>query len=168
MITQQEIQAVLKKMSKEKNTKMFKRYQTIYLRLKGRQLKEIADIVRVSRKTVNNYIKAYKKDGLDGLIPGKSTGQPKFLTDQQENQLKNTIVNNVPADLSFTATYNWNANIVRKYIENTYGISFSRTGANKLLHRLGFSFTRPTYTLEKADPQKQEQFKKDFEEVKKN
>jgi len=34
------------------------------------------------------------------------------------------------------------------------------------LHRLGLSYTRPTYTLAKADPQKQEEFKKDFEFLK--
>jgi putative transposase len=36
------------------------------------------------------------------------------------------------------------------------------------MHRLGFSFTRPTYTLEKADLEKQEKFKQDFKDIKKN
>ncbi|BFH62480.1 hypothetical protein PAJ34TS1_30720 [Paenibacillus azoreducens] len=36
-----------------------------------------------------------------------------------------------------------------------------------MLHLLGFSFTKPTYTLALADSEKQEQFKQDFETVKK-
>ena len=40
------------------------------------------------------------------------------------------------------------------------GISYSKRGALWLLHSLGFSCTRPTYTLANADPQKQEAFKK--------
>ncbi len=37
-----------------------------------------------------------------------------------------------------------------------------------VLKRLGLSYTRPTYTLAKADPEKQKQFVQDFEECKKN
>ena len=36
-----------------------------------------------------------------------------------------------------------------------------------MLDRMGLSYTRPTYVLAKADKQKQEQFIKDFEKVKK-
>ncbi|SHJ39864.1 putative transposase [Lutispora thermophila DSM 19022] len=35
-----------------------------------------------------------------------------------------------------------------------------------VLHRLNLNFTRPTYTLDKADPQKQEMFKQGFELLK--
>lgn len=36
-----------------------------------------------------------------------------------------------------------------------------------ILHRLNLSYTRPTYVLKKADKEKQESFKQDFEELKK-
>ena len=164
-----EIQAVLKKMKEAKNINMFRRYQAIYLWLKGRKQQEIADTVRVCRKTVINYINSYKEDGLDGLIPGKPTGQPKFLSDEQEDELKNDIIKKVPADFEeFTSDYNWTVKIVRAHIKNKFNVEYSQSGANKLMHRLGFSFTRPTYTLEKADPEKQEKFKQDFKDIKKN
>ena len=38
----------------------------------------------------------------------------------------------------------------------------------QVLHRLNLSYTRPTYTLEKADIEKQENFKQDFEVLKKS
>ncbi|SIS66398.1 putative transposase, partial [Salimicrobium flavidum] len=34
-------------------------------------------------------------------------------------------------------------------------------GASKLLHALGLSYTRPTYTLQQADPAKQQTFVED-------
>ena len=37
-----------------------------------------------------------------------------------------------------------------------------------ILHRLNLSYTRPTYVLKKADPEKQEIFKFDFEALKKH
>ena len=163
-----EIQAVIKKMSSTKDTKMFKRYQTIYLRLKGHKIKEIPSIARLSERTVNYYLSAYKKDGLEGLIPIKATGQPKYLTDQQEAQLKEDIVNNVPNDFGFTAKYNWTIAIAKAHIKNKFDVEYSNSGTHKLLHRLGLSFTRPTYTLEKADSEKQEEFKRNFKDIKKN
>jgi len=36
-----------------------------------------------------------------------------------------------------------------------------------LFERLGLSYIRPTYTLEKADPEKQEKFRQTFEVLKK-
>ena len=36
-----------------------------------------------------------------------------------------------------------------------------------LLERIGLSYTRPTYTLAKANPQKQEEFKEKFKDLKK-
>jgi len=36
-----------------------------------------------------------------------------------------------------------------------------------MFHRLKLSYTRPTYVLAKADPEKQKQFREDFETVKK-
>jgi putative transposase len=37
----------------------------------------------------------------------------------------------------------------------------------EVLYCNGFSYTRPTYSLEKADPLKQVEFKQDFELLKK-
>jgi putative transposase len=49
-----------------------------------------------------------------------------------------------------------------------YGVVFTDRGVRALLYRLGLSYTRPTYTLAKADPEKQEAFKEEFETAKKN
>lgn len=36
-----------------------------------------------------------------------------------------------------------------------------------LLHRIKLSYTRPTYSLAKADPEKQEKFREELESIKK-
>lgn len=167
-LSDSEMQTILEKMDNETDIKMFKRYQTIFLWSKGMKLQEIATLIQVSRRTVINYINSYKEEGIDGLIPIKPKGRSKYLTDEQEAELKDDIINNTPVDFEFIATYNWTADIVRTHIKNKFDVDYSRSGANKLLHRLGLSFTRPTYTLEKADPEEQEEFKEEFEDLKKN
>jgi transposase len=42
----------------------------------------------------------------------------------------------------------------------------SHRGIAYVLHRLNLSYTHPTYILAKADKEKQEKFKKDFQVLK--
>ena len=49
----------------------------------------------------------------------------------------------------------------------TYGVSMSRGGIRKLLHRLRLSWTRPTYKLVKGDAKRQAAFQKELEFIKK-
>jgi transposase len=62
---------------------------------------------------------------------------------------------------------NWTSFLVRDWIQQTFDINYTDRGVRKLLHHLGFSYTKPTYTLAKADPEKQEAFKQEFETLKK-
>ncbi|MBW7652353.1 winged helix-turn-helix domain-containing protein, partial [Anoxybacillus sp. ST4] len=62
----------------------------------------------------------------------------------------------------------WNTRILQSYIQQTYGVSMSREGIRKLLHRLRLSWTRPTYKLVKGDPVRQAAFEKELEFIKKN
>jgi transposase len=49
-----------------------------------------------------------------------------------------------------------------------FEVSFCQSGMLEVLYRKGLSYTRPTYSLEKADVSKQEEFKKNFELLKKS
>ncbi|BBW96526.1 hypothetical protein GsuE55_13590 [Geobacillus subterraneus] len=56
---------------------------------------------------------------------------------------------------------------MQSYIQQTYGVSMSREGIRKLLHRLRLSWTRPTDKLVKGDPTLQAAFQKELEFIKK-
>lgn len=162
-----EIQAVKSAMKSTKNKRMFERYQTILLHLHGMKYDQIALIVGRSTVTIGSYVKAYRAYGLDGLVLGESPGRPSFLTKEQEGQVRKLLIEKRPADVGFPSEMNWNAPLLRQWILREFSVTYSERGTRKLLHLLGFSFTKPTYTLALADPQKQEQFKKDFDVVKK-
>ena len=46
---------------------------------------------------------------------------------------------------------NWNWKVVGQFVWERYGISISRSGCLKWLHRLGFAYKRPKKRLLKAD-----------------
>lgn len=162
-----EIQAVKAAMKATKNKRMFERYQTILLYLHGVKYSQIAFIVGRSEVTIGSYVKAYRTHGLDGLVLGESPGRPSFLTKEQEEQVRKLLIEQRPSDVGFPSEMNWTSPLLRDWIQREFNVTYSERGTRKLLHLLGFSFTKPTYTLALADSQKQEQFKEDFEAVKK-
>lgn len=124
----------------------------------GIPVKEIATIMCRSEKTIRIYIHAYEKEGIHGLIMRFSPWRSPRLTKDQRDKLKQVIVNLVPADVGFTAKFNWTLQLIADYIERTFGCTYSLRGVSKLMEHMGMSYTKPTYTLAAADPVKQQQF----------
>lgn len=172
LIPEEEIPAALEElklsMKEEQNQKLFVRYQVIYMLLSGESYEKIVNYTGLSFATLFNYRKAYCEKGITGLVPKKQPGRARFLTAEQEAQVVSTIVNQTPKDVGFPVEMNWTAPLLREWIERTFHVSFSVRGTRDLLYRLGLSYTKPTYTLEKADPLKQAAFLEEFEQAKKN
>jgi transposase len=155
-------------MDKAKNVVMFKRYQVIMLYMKGRKREDIAEVVGISSKTINRYIKKFKDGGIENLVPIKPPGRPPLLSEEQETRVYSTITFNTPDEVGFDGIKNWTAKIACLWVLREFGVSYSNNGMLDLFHRLNLSYTRPTYVLEKADPEKQKQFADNFEKLKKN
>ncbi len=163
-----EIMKLKAAIKENKDLRMHERYQTILMYLHGMPPKEIREVTGRSISTAYNYINTYKQDGIEGLKMEYSTGRPRLLTSEQEQQVYQTIVDKSPAEVGFPAKMNWTAPIIRRWVEREINVFYSERGTRELLYRLKLSFTTPTYTLAKADPAKQEAFKQEFEDIKKN
>jgi len=78
------------------------------------------------------------------------------------------ITASTPEEMRMEGFYNWTSPLVRKMIQEKYGVEYSDKGMREVMYRLGLSFTMPTYRLEKADLEAQLDFIEDFDKVKKN
>ncbi|MHB1650846.1 MAG: helix-turn-helix domain-containing protein [Desulfitobacteriaceae bacterium] len=58
--------------------------------------------------------------------------------------------------------------MIREWIKRNYDVEYSQSGMADTLHRFNLRYSRPTYTLKKADLEKQENFINEFEVIKKN
>ena len=146
---------------------MYQRYKVIYLHLKGNSNRDIANLKGFDDHTVGIYVKNYKQNGFDGLLMKRSPGAPRLLTEEQEAILAEVITTQTPDQVGFPNRKNWYINIAQQWIKDTFDVKYSHSGTAEVLHRLKLSFTRPTYTLAKADPQKQEEYRQDFDLLKK-
>ncbi|MFU2154706.1 IS630 family transposase, partial [Paenibacillus larvae] len=159
---------VTQAMKQAKKRRMYERYQALYLHLKGKSVKEIAETLNRSAETVKNYIQAYETGGLAALQMKYSPGAPAGLSAEQQEKLKQTIIHSLPHEVGFTARHNWTLKIIAAFIEREFGHRYSLRGVSKIMHPQGLSYTKPTYTLAAADPEKQRQFSEHtFPELKK-
>nr|WP_128759022.1 IS630 family transposase [Paenibacillus mucilaginosus] len=148
--------------------RMYERYLAVLHRLEGRTIKDISKMIKRTEKTTAGYIHSFERDGIEGLALGHSPGKPRRLTGEQEKILTDTIANKRPVDVGIEAKYTWTLKLAILFVEREFGESYTEKGMSVLLHRLGFSHTKATYTMELADPQEQTAFKsKTFPALKK-
>ena len=159
----QELQNIINAMKSTKNRRMFERYQAVKLYIEGYLIIQIAEIIGRNRVTVSTYIHRYLSEGISGLDIQFSQGRPSFLTESQKQQVKQVVSECRPEDVGFPAEMNWTCPLLAEWIKQQFKVQYGDRGVLRLLKELGFSCTRPTYTLANANAEKQEIFKKNFE-----
>lgn len=167
MEKQEEIAKLLGLSKAEKKAKQKNRYDVVLLHLEGHKSREISELLHTPVRTVNTYIAAYKKGGAAALVIKKQPGAEKKLTDEQEQELYDVISKHTPEEVGIGVFANWTAPLVCEYVKRKYQVTFSKRGMLNLLHRIKLSYTRPTYSLAKADPEKQAKFRRELESIKK-
>ena len=164
---QEQIQELIEYSKKEKRVKQKIRYDAVLLYMEGYKRKEVAQIMHMPESTVNYHIRNYKKEGIEGLIIKKQPGQSKKMTDEQEKKLVEIVSTMTPEEAGIGIFANWTSPLICELVKRLFGIQYTSRGMRKVLNRLGLSYTRPTYTLEKADKKKQEEFQKEEKMLKK-
>ena len=120
--------------------------------LNGHGVLEICKLLDMSDKTVSKYIQRFNEGGLEAVLQiGKSTGHPYTLTEEERNAVKEALLFSSPKESGCGESVNWTSVQLREFIQKKFGKDMSNVGIQKMLHKMGFSFTRPTYVLAKAD-----------------
>ena len=163
----EEITKLKKLARKAHDARQRRQYDIVWLYLAGRKKAEIAEIMDMSLQGIYNALNKYKANGIEGLVLGKAKGRERKMNAEQESELCKVISEKLPKDVGLEPFCNWTAPLACKYVKDHFGIDFSERGLRDVFYRLKLSYTRPTYTLAKADPVKQEKFKERLEGLKK-
>ena len=81
---------------------------------------------------------------------------PPAIDGVQQTELK-AVVQEFPAKVGLDLA-NWNWKVVRRFVQERFEVSLSRSSSLNYLHRLGFVLKRPKKRLLKADAAKRETF----------
>lgn len=134
------------------------RIKSILLLNQGYSYLNISRILMLDETTIRRYEKEYKQRGVDGLLEDRYSGSKTFLSKEQEKELTIELKNHIYQTIK----------AVSRYVERTFCVSYSIEGMTHLLHRLGFVYKKTKVIPGKVDLQKQEQFKKEYQELKQN
>ena len=152
----------------DKTTGKVAKNEILRVRISKRTKPDIAEILDISLTQVYLILNLYKEAGIEGLTLKQPPGRQRKLTDEQEKELIRIITEKLPKEVGLEPHCNWTAPLACKYVKDHYGVTFSERGMRDVFYRLNLSYTRPTYVLAKADPQKQAEFLEKLEDIKKS
>ena len=122
----------------------------------GQSRTQISKYLKVSRTSVNKWVKSYLDQGITGLNGKKHTGRHKSLNEMQLVQLKNFVVTRaVKPDGG-----RLQGKDVQAYISSEFGIQYQKSNVYNLLHELNLSWITTRSKHPKQSIKAQETFKK--------
>jgi len=125
---------------------------------KGWSAVQVAEILLFDEKTSRHYFERYQKGGLPMLLDDNYSGAEPKLDEHQMSELEAYLEEHIFLD----------AKSVIVHIHKQYGVHYSLSGVTDLLHRLGFSYKKPTHVPGKQDPARQQAFLDEYEQLKTN
>ena len=125
---------------------------------KGWSATQVAEILLLDEKTSRHYFDCYQNSGLEALLDDDYSGAEPKLDEHQMSKLESYLEAHILPD----------AKSVIAHIYEQYGVRYSLSGVTDLLHRLGFSYKKPTHVPGKQDLSKQQGFLEEYEKLKDN
>ena len=99
-LSQDELAELSKRKKKEKNAKMYHRLQAVYLAHKGRDNKEIVDILGVNKNSITKWIEIYSEKGIDELCEPINYNRRSSKIDDYIDKIKQDIRKNTISTLA--------------------------------------------------------------------
>jgi transposase len=128
--------------------RIFQRLSAVLWSDDGRTREEIAELVGVSTRQVGQWLRIFRNKGLEQLCTLHYRGDPGCLRPAQVERLKQEIA---------TGAFH-NAEQVRTWVLDTWGVAYSISGIKDLLRRIGASYHKVSGFFWKADVEEQRKF----------
>jgi transposase len=145
--------AIQRRRRQTRDYRLGMRLSTLLWRDDGKTEPEIAYLLGVCERTVRNWLRLFRKRGLEAVCILHYKGDPGELTSTQAEHLKAEIQ---------TGRFRC-ARQVRAWLQAAFGVAYSLSGTKRLLQRLGCSFHKTTGFLFKAKRDQQEEFVHKYE-----
>jgi len=155
--TERELLKRLHRSAKDKRSA--DRIKIILLADKGYSNSEIAAILLLDEDTIRKWAKKYKSSSnISDYLKENHTAYCGKLDSQQLDEIRTYIRKHTITD----------AKQVIAFVKERFGISYSKSGINYLLHSLDFAYKQLGLFPAKADREKQEQFVEDYQRINNN
>ena len=120
--------------------------------------RQVAQLLGDSPRTVAYWAKRFEAEGLSGLADADRPGRPSKL-DQVQIQVIETALRSHPSQYGLAGNL-WDGKLLSHFIGQQFGVELGVRQCQRLFRRLGFRLRKPRPLIAKADPERQEIFKK--------
>jgi transposase len=134
------------------------RLNALILLGQGWTYQEASNALLLDEKTLTSYVDRYREGGVLKLFEDDYEGHNGLLSESEESLLTQHLEE---------TTYRRVEDIIA-YIEIEFDVTFSRSGATALLHRLGFSYKKPKKVPGKFNQDAQDKFLRKYRKLRKN
>ncbi|MBF0524957.1 MAG: IS630 family transposase [Deltaproteobacteria bacterium] len=155
--------SLLRKSLDESGRVIRTRLMSLHLIASGLPATKVAKKLEKNRATIASWVQQFNQEGLAGLAPRWRGRQTRLLSDPQLEALGQAVKQH-PRVLGIK-NGRWTAKMVVSFVKKTFRVRLHQDTARKYLHKLGLSYKVPTKKFLKADPEKQEEFAADLEEL---
>jgi transposase len=115
----------------------------------GETINEVAELLRVSRQTVHNWLQRFQeRDGLDlhaRLADAPRQGRPPSALGIIDPLIA-AVIDKDPRKFGYHFTV-WTAPLLREYLQQVHGIAVSQKSVRLAIDRLRMSWKRPRHQL---------------------
>ena len=124
----------------------------------GHSRTQISKYLKVSRTSINKWVKDYLEYGLEGLNEKPRSGRPSKLTPTNLKMLKEYVLDNAIKPKGGRLQ----GEDIKEYIELTFNVTYQKTNIYHLLKQLNLSWITTRSKHPKQSEEAQDSFKKDF------
>jgi transposase len=147
-LTPQQRNDISERRRQAQDRRIYQRLSAVLWSDGGRTREEIAELVGVSTRQVGQWFRIFRNKGLEQLCTLHYQGDPGRLRPAQVERLKQEIA---------TGVFH-NAEQVRTWVQETWGVDYSISGLKDLLRRIGASYHKVSGFFWKADVEEQKKF----------
>ncbi len=148
---------LIKLSRKEPNPRIATRIRAIYLALMGKTACQIGYLLGYSRRTIQRWVYAYNRRGLEGLKEHIGRGNKLKINEEQIQWLRQRIEQG-PTEADGVCVFH--AADIQRIIRKQFGIHYHIRSVRRLLRRLGYRYVSSRPEHPKGDPEQRKAFKK--------
>jgi transposase len=134
------------------------RLHAVLMVAQGQSCNKVSELLGDSPRAVAYWVNRFEAEGLSGLADADRPGRPSKL-DEQQLRIVEDALRFHPSQYGLEGNL-WDGKMLSHFIAQQFEVELGVRQCQRLFRRLGFRLRKPRPLIAKADPEKQQDFKK--------
>ena len=136
------------------------RLHAVLMVAQGMSCRAAAAFLGDSPRSVAYWVNRFEVEGLSGLADADRPGRPRRLNETQLQEIQEALRAS-PSKFGLNANL-WDGKLLSHYIHKRFEVDLGVRQCQRLFRQFGFRLRKPRPMIAKADPERQEDFKKNL------